>query len=257
MIRSLIDAKLRFNSRRIPVLKNTDIDAHAEILLGDYDASLLSEPREVNIDEFAEAYLGVSLHYLDLTPTGFIWGRMVFEDILTIVYDRETGKPKEEPIDANTIVIDNRLAEDPRKEHAYRSTVAHEGGHFIYHWKYYHDYYFQTVNPDQLCLPFPEENHSCGCGTFCNSKLISGKGPKVLKTDTDWLEHQAKHFSAAILMPATTVRMLLAEIKDQSKIVEVMSDIYNVSRESAQIRLDYLLQNKNKMIEDRNYAINY
>lgn len=82
MIRSLIDAKLRFNSRRIHVLKNIDIDAHAEALLRDYDASLLSEPREVNIDEFAEAYLGVSLHYLDLTPTGFIWGRMVFEDIL-------------------------------------------------------------------------------------------------------------------------------------------------------------------------------
>ena len=131
MISSLVGLSVKRKSNGIPILKDNEIDSYAELLLRLYDSTLLSEPQEIDIEDFVENYLKLDLRYLKLSHSGYIWGRMVFANTKILVYDEANNATNEEPVEGNTVVIDTRLAEDIRKEHALRSTVAHEGGHFF------------------------------------------------------------------------------------------------------------------------------
>ena len=118
----MIDLRLKYGTNNIPILSNETIDEHAELLIGDYNSSLLSKPQAIDVEDFAENYLGLHFHYTDLSHNGFIWGRMVFNDAKIIIYNPDTKRPDEEPVEGSTIVIDNGLL-DEKKEHAFRSTV--------------------------------------------------------------------------------------------------------------------------------------
>ena len=243
----MIDLRLKYGTNNIPILSNEKIDEHAELLIGDYDSSLLSKPQAINVEDFAENYLGLRFHYTDLSHNGFIWGRMVFNDAKIIVYNPDTKRPDEEPVDGNTIVIDNGLL-DEKKEHAFRSTVMHESGHSIYHDEYYYIDYYQLpleVESEVEHLPYT----SCGAKDIVGS---AGRTSKKLQTDTEWIEHQAKYFSAAALMPRKTMRMLCANPTIQKfcftehpgyendALIAMVSKVYNVSYESAKIRISEL-----------------
>ena len=56
--------KIRKLRSGIPILRNCEIDAHAEAFLRDYDATLLTIAKPVDIESFAEFYLGLSLDYV-------------------------------------------------------------------------------------------------------------------------------------------------------------------------------------------------
>ena len=73
--------KIRKLRNGIPILRNCEIDAHAEAFLYDYDDTLLTTPQPVDIEAFAEFYLGLSLDYVYLSPCGLILGRMVFQEV--------------------------------------------------------------------------------------------------------------------------------------------------------------------------------
>lgn len=239
----MIDLRLKYGTNNIPILSNSTIDDQAEALIGDYDSTLLSKPRALDVEDFAENYLGLEFHYTDLSHNGFIWGRMVFNDAKIIVYNPEERCVDEEPVDAGTIVIDNGLLEE-NMEHAFRSTVMHETGHAIYHDEYYYIDYSMLPLEDSFeteRLPY----------TSCKAKTISGgfNASKKFKTDIEWIEHQAKYFSAASLMPKTTMRMLCTDKHIQEvcfekyrgyendALIAIISKVYNVSYESAKIRL--------------------
>lgn len=242
----MIDLRLKYGLNNIPILSNSKIDDHVEALIGDYDSSLLSKPQALDVEDFAENYLNLSFHYADLSHNGFIWGRMVFNDAKIIIYNSEAKCADEEPIDAFTIVIDNGLL-DEKKEHAFRSTVMHESGHAIYHDEYYFIDYSQLPLEDES-----ETNHLPY--TSCETKDIIGVSTvsRRLETDHDWMEHQAKYFSAAALMPRATMKMLCTDSKIQQfcfgehpgyendALVAIVSKTYNVSCESAKIRLKEL-----------------
>lgn len=245
----MIDLRLRYGTNNIPILSNEAIDEHAELLIGDYDSSLLSKPQAIDVEDFAENYLGLHFHYTDLSHNGFIWGRMVFNDAKIIVYNPGTKRPDEEPVEGSTIVIDNSLL-DEKKEHAFRSTVMHESGHAIYHDEYYYiDYY---------PLPLEDENQVEHLPyTTCEAKSIVGgtsSSSRKLRKDIEWIEHQAKYFSAAALMPRKTIRMLCADSQVQQfcfgehpgyendALIAMVSKVYNVSYESARIRIKELGQ---------------
>ena len=240
----MIDLRLKYGTNNIPILSNEKIDEHAELLVGDYDSSLLSKPQAIDVEDFAENYLGLHFHYTDLSHNGFIWGRMVFNDTKIIVYNPDKQAPDEEPVEGSTIVIDNGLL-DEKMEHAFRSTVIHESGHAIYHDEYYYiDYY-------QLPLEDEGENEHLPY-TSCEAKNIMGgisSSSRKLRTNTEWIEHQAKYFSAAVLMPRKTIQMLCADSRVQQfcfrehpgyendALIAIISKIYNVSYESARIRI--------------------
>lgn len=243
----MIDLRLKYGTNNIPILSNEKIDEHAELLIGDYDSSLLSKPQSIDVEDFAENYLGLHFHFTDLSHNGFIWGRMVFNDAKIIVYNPDTKRPDEEPVDGDTIVIDNGLL-DEKKEHAFRSTVMHESGHAIYHDEYYYiDYYQLPLEDESEVEHFPY--------TSCESKSIMGNigsTSRKLRTDLEWIEHQAKYFSAAALMPRKTMRTLCANPKIQQfcfgeypgyendALIAMVSKVYNVSYESAKIRIKEL-----------------
>ena len=86
----MIDLRLKYGTNNIPILSNETIDEHAERLIGDYDSGLLSKPQAIDVEDFAENYLGLHFHFTDLSHNGFIWGRMVFNDAKIIVYNPET-----------------------------------------------------------------------------------------------------------------------------------------------------------------------
>ena len=46
----MIDLRLKYGTNNIPILSNETIDKHAELLIGDYDSSLLSKPQAIDVE---------------------------------------------------------------------------------------------------------------------------------------------------------------------------------------------------------------
>ena len=234
----MIDLRLRYGANGVPILSNNEIDRQAEALIADYDPTLLSRPRALDVEDFSENYIGLRFHYAFLSHKGFIWGRMVFRNTKIIVFDPENNSVDEEPVDSNTIVIENSLL-DEKKEHAFRSTVMHECCHGIYHYSYFCWGQHNLTRPPYIS---------------CDAKNIIGPdySPGGLHADIDWIEHQAKYFSAAILMPRKTMAKICRSpyIKygisennpgsENDALAVYVSKLFNVSVESAKIRIKQL-----------------
>jgi len=223
----------RINYRRIPIIKNSLIDYHAERMIHDYCPDIFKNLKPIDVDDFVFCYMGLKQDFNYLSNTGFIWGRMVFNDTLKVpIYVPETKEADYMSAKKGTIIIDNRIMEDHR-DFRYRSTVAHECGHWIYH--------------QQLFI----NNSKLKPTTLCRASDI-GSIQKVLKTDLDWIEHQAKYFSGAILMPKSIVMKICSDIDESIKLNEYFYDFkvsnmarkvsqtFNVSVESALVRIHQL-----------------
>lgn len=238
----------RTSKTGVPILRNADIDADAELFLRDYNPELLKTPQPLDVEDFAENYLGLKIHYENLSHNGFIWGRMVFNNRRIPVYVPELGRADYCPVDAGTIVIDNSLIDGPL-EYAFRSTMMHECGHDVYHPQIYRE------DDNQLCFfttgP-PEERIAA---TLCRSRDIEGGGgnkQRSLESDRDWIEHHAKYFSAAMLMPKSMVKLICSEAGLRKRLIDEccgfeeeflaqhLSEVFNVSPASAKIRIKQL-----------------
>ena len=249
----MIDLRLRFGTNKIPVLSNDEIEKHVDALIADYNSDLLERPKALDVDDFAENYLGLRLHYTYLSHKGFIWGRMVFHNSMILVFNPDTGKVDEEPVEKATVIVENNLLAE-KMDNAYRSTVMHECAHWIYHSRYYSINNRQYKNPR---LPYT----SC-----CMNNIIGCTVPGMLCTDHDWIEHQAKYFSAAILMPRKAVLKIYNHPfvsqyiqenyrgRENEELVKLLSKTFHVSRESANIRLSSLgLSYKSKQQKGSNF----
>lgn len=225
-------------------MSNDDIDYHAERYLLDYDADVLKNPKPVDIEGFAEFYLNLTPDYVNLTHCGLILGRMVFNDSDKIpIYDVNSSRAEYISAERGTMMIDNTLLND---EHRLRSTMGHESGHWVLQQAYY------RIDPYQMVLfDFMEKT-----ATACRKSDIEGgdnvTGKRKFSTDHEWLEHQAKYFSAAILMPKSAMKIACAEIKthyltegdfsicNDEVLAEQVAEIFNVSTTSAAIRIEQL-----------------
>lgn len=230
--------KIRKLRSGIPILRNCEIDAHAEAFLRDYDATLLTTPKPVDIESFAEFYLGLSLDYVYLSHCGLILGRMGFQEVEPVpVYF-----PKEKCADylyakRGTLLIDNTLLDD-RKEYRLRSTIGHECGHWVFHSDYYAGKHKRNHHKEIQ----PPELTGCKKTDIEGSAGISGR--KRLTTDADWLEHHAKYFSAAILMPKIPFLQAVSELTGEglmeAELIEKLAAVFQVSPASVKIRLEQL-----------------
>ena len=224
-------------------MSNAEIDIHAEQFLIDYNPSVLKNPQPVNNEAFAEIYLDLMVDYTYLSHCGLILGRMVFQDTERVpVY-----LPKEKCADylyveRGTMMVDNTVLED-WKEYRLRSTIGHECGHWIFHSNYY-------INASRHNS---KEINSLPGITGCKKTDIEGgmepSGRWQLISDIDWLEHQAKYFSAAILMPKTPFIDVVSDLSGSSQLnrtdlVNVLAETFQVSSVSANIRLSQLGFNK-------------
>lgn len=220
-------------------MSNAEIDIHAEQFLIDYNPSVLKNPQPVNIEAFAEIYLDLTVDYTYLSHCGLILGRMVFQDTERVpVY-----LPKEKCADylyveRGTMMVDNTVLED-WKEYRLRSTIGHECGHWIFH----SDYYTNANRHNS------KEINSLPGITGCKKTDIEGgmdpSGRRQLISDIDWLEHQAKYFSAAILMPKTPFIVVASDLLcsgqlSRTDLANLLAETFQVSTVSANIRLSQL-----------------
>lgn len=245
----MINLRFKTNRTGVPILFNTDIDSDAEVLLRDYNPDLLKIPQPLDVEDFTENYLGLNIHPDNLSHNGSIWGRMVFNNRLIPVYVPELGRAEYCPIEANTVVIDNSLLDSP-DEFAFRSTMMHECGHDLYHPQIYRE------DDNQLSMFHLKPPQERIAATLCRSTDIEGNGgskkQRSLKSDRDWIEHHAKYFSAAMLMPKSMVKLICNEAGlrerltdeccgfEETFLAQHLSDVFNVSPASAKIRIKQL-----------------
>lgn len=242
----MYEPQFRCRSNGVPILSHEDIESDAEMFIRDFDPDVLNNPKEVNIEEFAEFYLGLTPEYNNLTHCGLILGRMVFNDSNKVpVYDADAKRAEYIFAGRGTVMIDNTLLTD---EHRFRSTMGHESGHWIYQQSYFYR------DPNQLFLFDNLEQTSTACRKtdIEGGEAAQSNGRKQLCSDHDWLEHQAKYFSAAILMPRTAMRQVCGDKELRKRLREEfpgfelemlaaeVAEIFNVSSESAKIRIKQL-----------------
>ena len=243
----MIQPSFKTSMTGVPILKNTAIEADVERMLRDYNPSLLEMPQPLDVEDFSESYLGLSVHFDNLSHNGSIWGRMVFYNNQIPVYVPELEHAEYLPIEANTIVIDNCLLNEER-EAAYRSTMMHECGHKVYHTQFYRE---EAESSMWVTATAQRWIPATACRQVDVMDFGSG-GKRTLISDQDWLEHQAKYFSAAALMPAPAVRRVYDELEigenmrvSSSKASEYdfifwLSSIFRVSTRSAEVRIRQL-----------------
>lgn len=230
---------LRMKRSGLPILRNSEIDTHAEEFLKDYNPLVLMNPQPINMEEFAEFYLNLIMDYTYLSHCGFILGRMIFQEIERVpVYFPEEKCADYLYAERGTLLIDNTLLDD-WKEYRLRSTIGHECGHWVFHSDYCTNAGYRWNRGNTL----GQEITGCKKADIEGSTDIGEK--KRFVTDTDWLEHHAKYFSAAILMPKTPFINAATELmegrnQNNAALAGALSEIFQVSPSSVNIRLSQL-----------------
>jgi len=250
----MIDIRYRSKSNGVPVLSKVDMDSIAEFILRDYNEKVLSEPYPLDIDRFAEFYVGLQMDYQDLTHNQSILGMMVFNNCKVPVYDASKQEAKYISVSEGTALIDNSLLDEDQRRRG-RFTVGHETSHWIFHRKKY-----RRKNENQLSL-FGGIEDKTKPVIICKTVNVEGIAQKNnFSTDENWIEWQADYMSSALLMPKVTFTMVVQNlfkkvgiqegfyVKGQDSDLDIwvgempryLADIFDVSIQAATIRLKAL-----------------
>ena len=213
-----------------------------EKLIRDFKPDALRYPQEIDIDLFAQDYLEMDQDFQYLSHCGVYLGMTVFNDTNRVpVYDPYHNRAEYISAKAQTIIIDKNLLEE-NQEHRYRFTMGHEASHGFLHKEYF------RYDPNQFMIvdymvDVPTSMIQCRVD---NKKFNSTHSQA--KTDEDWMEWQANALSSAMLMPESTVQIVVEEVKSKKtnhvllqymKALKV-SEVFNVSFEAATYRLKEL-----------------
>lgn len=230
--------KMRLDKHKVPILSKAEIDALGEAYVRDFCPDALTEPMPLDIDRFVCEYLGMTQDFAWLSNDGRYLGMTVFNDTRrVIVYDPERNVADYMAAKAGTVIIDNTLLETG-KEHRYRFTMGHEGGHGIFHTEHY------TYDPNQLSL-FDSPTEAMVQCRADNAAALRRK-PAGSWTAEDRMEWQANRMASALLMPRSMVYSLVRELPKEEGVeydlmaILTVADAFDVSNEAAQYRLlDY------------------
>ena len=222
----------------LPYLSRKDLDQLGEKYVAEFCPEALKEPMPLDIDKFVAFFLGMNQDYQWLSHNGVYLGLTVFNDTdLLPVYDPELNEAKYVSEKARTVVIDNRLLEADQ-EHRYRFTMGHEAGHGILH----AGLYMNDPNQEDLFVARTEPIIKCRVDAFIKFKS------NRMWTSNDWIEWQANQFSSAFLMPHSMIMKLISgshastrdKAFDAAMRIRSVSEIFNVSKQAAKIRLENL-----------------
>jgi len=227
---------------RVPVLSNDDIERDAMIFVNEFDPDMLQYPHALDIDSFLEFYLDLNLDFVRMNKDGNILGQMIFKDTKNFpIHNSQTGETELIDVRRGTVLLDEKMS-DPENDTLRRTTEAHECGHWIYHQMYFggesgRDVYAKACRKVDVVST---ENSS-----------------RRLSTDEEWLEHHARLFSGAILMPRTAVFSVVKdkELRDlawddvrrygfpsigNGRLSKEIAEIFSVSEKAALVRLTQL-----------------
>ena len=263
------------NNYNTPIMYDKEIDEYAHAILKDYKPNLLREPGKMDFQYFLESYLGATIIYHDIysdDPNRPILAMTAFEKGCIRVFDREDECVKRVFVPERAVIIDNAVMESGKEGLALFSGF-HEAGHIALHWEVfsamvrdgaefgasYESGFKGDVNcefADEFGDMLTVSNASVVCCRRGNIESM-GRG-RTERTASDWREHQADYFAAAIAMPNTTfipfVRNILREngyykatvttgrdgdldILVEDIIPDAISETYGVSKRAAGIKL--------------------
>ena len=226
----------------VPYLTKKEMDEIAEGFICDFCPEAMSTPMQIDIDSFAQNYLGLKQDFQYLSHNGVYLGMTVFNDTdKVVIFNPETWEADYISVEARTIIIDNNLLEE-NQEHRYRYTMGHECGHDIYHTQYF------GYAPDQMS--FLEEREPM---IRCRIVNTNGNKKPAVWDDKSTMEWQANYMSSALLMPKSMVNKIVKEedmlrnkvfrslnlSSDELTIIRI-SRTFNVSEEAARYRLQGL-----------------
>lgn len=227
----------------VPFLSKIDIDLIAENFIWDFCPEAMKTPMQIDIDSFAENYLGLKQDFQYLSHNGVYLGMTVFNDTdRVVIFNPEKVEADYISAQARTIIIDNNLLEE-NQEHRYRFTMGHECGHDIYHTQYF------GYAPGQMSLLEDRE-------PMIRCRVVNTNADKkpAVWDDKNTMEWQANYFASAILMPKSMVVKFIKDedekfknlifrslsiSNDEIKVI-LTSRKFNVSEEAARYRLQGL-----------------
>lgn len=221
-------------------MSRKEIDVIGENLVGDFMPDALENPQEIDIDSFAQNYLGMDQDFQYLSHCGVYLGMTVFNDTDKVpVYDPQHECADYISAKAHTVIIDKTLLAE-NQEHRYRFTMGHEASHEFLHKEYF------AYDPDQMTIfDYIGETPVSMVQCRIDTKKMDTKNLEIW-TDRDWMEWQANALSSAILMPVSMVRKVAESVKTTKAvfrnyvIAARVSNVFNVSFEAASYRLKQL-----------------
>ena len=220
-------------------LDRADFDDIAYEILDEYLPDALNSPGVVDINYLIKDCLYLNVFSKNITADKSVLGLIAFEDATLPCYDLAFNKTKID-LQAGDIVIDLSLSGKQMKFRR-RFTLAHEAAHWILHRSYHSpvNQQFEFRKPYEETLAFDLE-----------------KRFQRIFTDSDREEWQANSLAAAILMPENVFRDAALDSKlanhvvkgkinftdedDYKDFLNYLSDIFEVSRQAAEIRLEQL-----------------
>ena len=216
-----------------PHIRACDFDNEAIAFLKQYYPQALDEPVAVPILHIARHKMGLRVVEHRLSEDFSILGQMCFTNGVEDIYDKDNDEYKAVKVRYGTMILDpDTIAE--RNEGCKNNTIAHE----CFHWHKHRDYYIAVsiVDPNKRTI----------------KSSYDGK-PETTRdswTDEDWMEWQARNIAPRILMPINTftekAETIIANTSDipawfrHKSVVEQLAKFFNVSKQSAEIRLSEL-----------------
>lgn len=232
-------AEDRYLQNYVPHISKDSFDNEATQFLLQYCPEALATPMPVPIEEIAKKKLGLTILEERLTEDLSILGQMCFTKGLAEIYDKENDEYREILVKAGTMIVDPDTL-NARNIGCKRNTQAHE----CVHWTKHRNYHFMAAARDD------RTSHACRCP-------VTEKDYTYHKewSDEDWMEWQANGIAPRILMPRETAIPVFESLYEKSAtqpfvkegyipakkwVIEQFAGFYQVSKQSAQIRLHEL-----------------
>lgn len=235
------------NSRGLYILKKSDFDDIATMILENYQPVMLQKAQPLDVKDLIEEHLFLDMKTARLSMDGKILGAIAFADTVYEGYS-DDGHAVMIDMPMGTMLLDEKLMNDQRHIGRQRFTQMHEAAHWICHRQCYtpigRNYEFRKVEDGSI---------------VCRVERIEHPGRSTSETknwsDSEWEEWQADNLAAALLMPRITfihtAREVLRSfgIKDDeclnwsenaaisNKVADEIKKIYCVSRTAAQLRM--------------------
>jgi hypothetical protein len=195
----------------------------AQEFLEVYYPAALTNPMPVPIEDIIKNGLGLDVQYICLSEEHDIYGMTIFTDGLIEIYDPNEELYNTKFFNSKTILIDPDAVKKTNLG-CKNNTLAHE----CVHW-YKHRLFYKMQNISLL-----RHAKYCKCG-------ISQLPPSIYEENI--MESQANGIAPRILMPKNTFTEAAEYLgvsygKDNSGAILALANFFNVSKQSAAIRLE-------------------
>ena len=250
----MIELNASYSFSQVPYITYDVLEEYAMKLIQDFSPELAKNPGVLNVDEFLEYYLGLTVDFRRICYNRKVLGITAFNDGMVDIID-DAGQPDQLYVKTGTVIIDSSLTQK-RSEPRLRFTMMHEGGgHWLLHRK-----------------AFAQNNPFGPAGIYANQYLAAKEGNgdylrnQRERNDIERMERQADFLASALLMPKLALREAFKDyfrfydekprriVRGTSpmddcfaaQLPEYVAKTFNVSKKAALIRLEKLTAIVNK-----------